>query len=145
MAERVYGVLLRLYPREFRLRYESGMRDVFARDLARVRADGAGAVVRFWTRTTLEAAAFGVAERLGAGRGVRPSSAGTKGPIMGLGFLADIRDGVRSLRATPVVSAVAVKRCQKADWRIPALKSWRTRSRLSIVSTAVSVGNAYIR
>jgi putative ABC transport system permease protein len=108
MGERVYGVLLRCYPRAFRARYEPGMRDVFARDYARVRGGGLGAVMRFWTRTTLEAAAFGVAERFGAGPGLRPSSAGTKGPIMGLGLLTDVRDALRSLRATPLVTVVAV-------------------------------------
>ncbi len=62
-AERLYGWVLRAYPRHFRARYEAGMRDAFRSEQAG-RKPGFRAAVRFWTMTIAEAVWFGLRERM---------------------------------------------------------------------------------
>jgi putative ABC transport system permease protein len=104
IGERVYRLLLRLYPAAFRDRYGAAMEDVFARDWARARVAGPGAVVSFWTRTTIEAFAYGPAARLTPAGGARLA----RGPLMTFSLLTDLRDANRALRATPLVTVVAI-------------------------------------
>jgi predicted permease len=99
-ADRIYAWLLRAYPERFRARFGEDMRDTFARDWADARGQGALRRSRFLFDTAAQAVWFGLAERREAPRpqGVRMRSF----------FAIDWRDAVRSLRATPVVTAIAV-------------------------------------
>ena len=97
--DRWYAVLLRCYPREFRTRFEDGMRDAIRRDFEMARMDGGAAVIAFWLWTSFDALRFGLAER-------RPRTQG--GFSMQSFFALDLRDALRSLRANPVVTFVAV-------------------------------------
>jgi putative ABC transport system permease protein len=98
-ADRWCSLLLRLYPRPFRNRFEDGMRDALWRDYEMARASGAGAVLTFWFLTSIDAVRFGYAER-------RPRLRG--GLSMSSFFIVDLRDALRSLKAAPVVTLVAV-------------------------------------
>lgn len=98
-AERWYERLLRCYPAAFRARFEAGMRETFRREHARARERGIAALAAFWLWTSIDALRFGWAER-------RP---GRHGGFSMRSFLTvDLRDAFRSLRATPVVTTVAV-------------------------------------
>jgi predicted permease len=98
-ADRWYGVLLRCYPNTFLGRFERGMRETFRDEYAHARAQGPSALVAFWLWTAIDAARFGCAER-------RPRSTG--GISMKSFFAVDLRDAMRSLRASPVITVVAV-------------------------------------
>jgi predicted permease len=98
-ADRWFGVVLRCYPHAFRARFEPGMRDALRCEHAQARADGAVATVIFWFWTLVEAVRFGWAAR-------RPRT--QEGFSMASLFTVDIRDALRSLRASPVVTVVAV-------------------------------------
>ena len=97
---RLYGLLLRCYPREFRRRFEADMRDTFARERRDAGRRGATGLFTFWLWTSIDAVRFGVAERQPRGR--REKS------LMKQLFAVDLRDALRSLRASPIVTAVAV-------------------------------------
>ncbi len=99
VTERLYALLLRLYPKRFRARFEEEMRESVRADHAQVRGKGTGAVTAFWTRTAAEAVYFGITER----RGGPPDRPGRSSR-----WTFDWRDAYRSLRATPVVTVVAV-------------------------------------
>ena len=107
-ADRVYSALLRLYPRSFRARFETEMRATFARDRDRARREGFGSRAAFWIRAIAEAVRFGVAERIAPpSRSVTtPLSSG--GAPMSSRLAVDWRDAWRALRATPVVTLMAV-------------------------------------
>jgi predicted permease len=98
-ADRWFGVLLRCYPHDFRARFEPGMRDALQSEHAQARADGTAATLVFWFWTFVEAVRFGCAAR-------RPRR--REGFSMLSLFAVDIRDALRSLRASPVVTIVAV-------------------------------------
>jgi putative ABC transport system permease protein len=90
--------LLRCYPSAFRARFEDGMRDTLERDLERARRRGVLPLLAFWIHAGSDALRFGLAERRRRSGGLSMSS-----------FLAvDLRDALRSLRASPVVTLVAV-------------------------------------
>jgi predicted permease len=99
-AERLYGWLLRAYPERFRARFGDSMRDTFSRDWAGTRPLGPFRCARFWIDTAGQAVWFGLAERRETPR--------PQGVFMRSLFSVDWRDAVRSLRATPVVTAIAV-------------------------------------
>jgi putative ABC transport system permease protein len=97
---RLYSLIVRVsYPKRFRARFEEEMTDAVQKDHEAASAKGAGAAAAFWTRTAAEAVYFGAAQRRGGGQvpGPRPSP-----------WRLDWRDAYRSLRATPVVTVVAV-------------------------------------
>jgi predicted permease len=108
-AERLYEWLLRIYPATFRGRFEPGMRDAFRAELASARRAGRAAVAWFWVVTAAQAVWFGAVER---GARVRPPAASSTGDPGGShwrsAFSIDWRDAWRSLRATPVVTLVAL-------------------------------------
>ncbi len=110
-VERVYVALLRAYPAGFRARFETGMRDAFAHEYASARSRGRLARSVFWMVTILHALWFGMAERIS--RSPRPQPIGfdhhgLQGGSMTSLFSFDWRDAYRSLRAAPVVTAIAV-------------------------------------
>ena len=109
-AERLYGALLLLYPSSFRARFEQDMRETFARDHARARAEGVRSLARFWMRGGIEAVRFGLAERVRPGAPASsPYDSRWKGKApMSSRLAVDWRDAWRALRATPLVTLMAV-------------------------------------
>ncbi|HEY2434554.1 MAG TPA: ABC transporter permease [Vicinamibacterales bacterium] len=96
MGERWVSLLLACYPAAFRARFGDGMRDTLARDREQARARGRVALAVFRVQSLSDALRFGLAER-------RP-----KGASMRSFFTVDLRDALRSLRASPVLTLVAV-------------------------------------
>jgi predicted permease len=96
MAHRWLDLLLRCYPDGVRARFGAGMRDALVRDLADARSRGPIALVTFWILTAADAVRFGAAAR-------RPG-----GLSMSSLLAVDLRDALRSLAASPVVTLVAV-------------------------------------
>ena len=93
---KLYAWLLLVYPRAVRDRFGDGMRAAFAEDYARARGRGTLSGLTFIATTIVQTLITGLAERLPRGASIRS-------------FLsADVRDAVRSLCATPVVTIVAV-------------------------------------
>ncbi len=93
---KLYRWLLYLYPRDFRQRFAEGMQTAFAEDYARARARGPSAVLHFLMTTILHALWFGLVERL-----PRPATLRTFVSV-------DVRDALRALWATPIVTTVGV-------------------------------------
>jgi predicted permease len=93
---KLYRWLLYLYPRDFRHRFADGMQTAFAEDYARVRSRGPIAVLLFLMTTMLHTLWFAFVERL-----PRPGTLRTFVSV-------DVRDAMRALWATPVVTAVGV-------------------------------------
>jgi predicted permease len=108
MAENVYRLLLRLYPRSFRVRFEAAMCETFVEDHARARAAGLRQTIAFWIRATAEAITYGMAERFTRADRADVIPIQSKGRSMTSGFLHDSRDAFRALRATPLITTVAV-------------------------------------
>ncbi len=103
---RVYARLLAAYPPTFRARFGPGLTDAFAGGLERACRNGRLATIRFWIATAADTCWFGMVER------VAPSLPAShhrslKGLVM-RSLVFDWRDALRSLRATPIVTAVAV-------------------------------------
>jgi putative ABC transport system permease protein len=93
---KLFDWLLALYPRAFRDRFADGMRGAFGEDFACARARGRLPALRFLAVAIPHTLWFAAVERL-------PTPATLRA------FLStDVRDAVRSLRATPIVTAVAV-------------------------------------
>ena len=108
---RLYDLLLRAYPPAFRDRFGEGMRHALASDLARARSRGRLAAGMFWLVTIWQAVSLGLAARRTEIHqrphkfSPTPTSRGTS---MRNSFSVDWRDALRSLRATPVITAAAV-------------------------------------
>jgi len=98
-ADRWAALLVRCYPSAFRARFETGMRDALAHDYASAGARGALPLAGFCILSFADAVRFGLAER-------RPRRPG--GYAMSSFFAVDVRDALRSLRATPVVTLIAI-------------------------------------
>jgi predicted permease len=90
------GLLLRLYPASTRERFEPGMRFAFASDHAAAQARGRAYVIAFWIGAFADALSFHASR-------FRRGESSMKGF-----FTTDVRDALRSLRATPVVTIIAV-------------------------------------
>jgi len=91
-----YSWLLRVYPRAFRERYADDMRRTFAMEMAEFSTLSGLSRTRFWFVTITHALWFGLTARLPQGLTMRSF------------FTFDVRDAIRSLRATPVITAIAV-------------------------------------
>jgi predicted permease len=92
----LYDWLLFLYPRAFRERFAAGMHAAFVEDYAHARLRGRLAGLRFLSTTIVQALWFACVERLPRAATIRS-------------FLSvDLRDAVRSLRATPIVTVAAI-------------------------------------
>ncbi len=90
------ALLLRCYPARSRERFGPGMRHAFEQDHAAARARGRFHVIAFWVGAFTDAIVF------------HASNVGRGGPFMKGFFTIDLRDALRSLRATPVVTIIAV-------------------------------------
>ena len=104
---RVYAALLLVYPRAFRERFGRGMRHAFDRDQRTARARGVPACAVFWLATLWDIGRFLVVERRAFVR--HHAHTREQGAVsMRSLFSVDWRDGWRSLRATPLVTSIAV-------------------------------------
>jgi len=102
-SERLYELLLRLYPRAFRDRFELQLLELF-RDKERAAASrGLPALIVFWIRIIRDGVASGLAERLAAA----PGAFHIEGKLME-GLLHDIRYALRMIVRRPTLSAVIV-------------------------------------
>ena len=106
-GERLYSFLLRAYPPHVRERFAMGMTYAFCRDRDRARARGVPAQLVFWVAT--------IATTLWFGFLARTSSVPQRATLHPSGdfkmrhlFTIDWRDAWRSLRATPLVTSIAV-------------------------------------
>jgi hypothetical protein len=70
-AARAYLTLLRAYPPAFRDRFADGMVEAFVQELDAARARGLPATIAVWATTVIDAARFGVLERIEQSRGRR--------------------------------------------------------------------------
>ena len=100
---RFHALLLLLYPRDVRERFGAGMRYAVQADSEAARARGHRAQLAFWLTSVAEAFRFGLAERFES----RPQPQ-QKGSTMKSLLTIDWRDAWRSLRGTPLVTALAV-------------------------------------
>ena len=107
LAARVYLALLRAYPQAFRDRFATGMVEAFVQELDAARARGPAAAIGVWVAAFIDAVRFGCLERVEHARQRRLAYEGG-GLSMRSVLFVDIRDAWRSLRATPLVTAVAV-------------------------------------
>jgi predicted permease len=106
-ADRLYRALLALYPAPFRERFGRGMQHTFARDERAARSRGILPYWAFWIATIWDVVRFAAAERRAFVR--HHAHAREQGAVSMKGmFTIDWRDGWRALRATPIVTTVAV-------------------------------------
>jgi putative ABC transport system permease protein len=104
---RMYGLVLRAYPRAVRDRFEAGMCDAFVQEIAGIRPRGRLRIAAFLAMTFGQAVWFGLQERLGRRPAIfrpAPSSRRRIAP----GSTAELRDAYRSLRGAPLVAIVAI-------------------------------------
>jgi predicted permease len=106
-SPRLYRLLLRAYPADFRGRFAAAMEATFAADHARLATAPSRTRVAFWLATATEALTFGIRERWVA-RGRRHPVPVTRGASMLSTLWTDVRYAWRALRAAPVVSAIAI-------------------------------------
>lgn len=93
---RVLNALVRLSPAAFRARFEQSMRYALERDASAAKARGRVAFATFWLTTCVELLWLAVRERAPRLGTMRPS------------FTVDWRDAWRAMRATPLVTTIAV-------------------------------------
>jgi len=98
-SERLYAILLRAYPGDFRRRFADSMRFAFAAEAEQARRRGGFALSWFWCRSATHALLFGLAERL-----VRLRPSGT----WRLGLRTDLVHAARRLRRNPGFTIAAV-------------------------------------
>jgi putative ABC transport system permease protein len=103
----MFGVLLRLYPARFRARFAAGMRHAFECEHRSARARGRAALGLFWIRAIAGAIRFAIAEHRAQRRELARVAPGG-GSAMRSWLAVDWRDAWRSLKAAPLVHAVAV-------------------------------------
>lgn len=105
-AERVFRILLRVYPRTFRERYRDDLLAFFRQDRQHPRY-GSGPLrpLRFWTATLRDLSGAALEQRLPA----RDRPLDRRSPSSMMSALAfDLRYAVRSLRSTPAVTSTAL-------------------------------------
>jgi hypothetical protein len=107
MNARAYRLLLLAYPPGFRARFAADMTAAFVA-LARERRARSGlpGAALFWLRTLWDALSNGFAERAALRRARRIPS--KRGPHMWVSFKHDVRYGLRTMRRSPVVTAIVV-------------------------------------
>jgi len=101
-GERLFGLLLRLYPPAFRDRYRLDLIEAFRRDRGQPRFRGLIGAVRFWRHTVADVLRTAAGERRGA---VVPATAGRSRWRQGL--LQDLSAIGRGFRKQPGYAAVA--------------------------------------
>ena len=106
-AGRFYSLLLHVYPVHVRARFATGMTYAFCRELDEARAHGVQALLTFWVTTVATTIWFGFSARLTDAP--RHLPADPHGDLtMRQVFTIDWRDAWRSLRATPLVTTIAI-------------------------------------
>ena len=102
---RLYRLLLRIFPRDFRARFGADMADVFADRLRAARTRGLVAVLALWMRTAADAIAHGIAERRAADRSTEHFP--LRSPMRD-SFVQDARYAIRAFRRRPGFTAAAL-------------------------------------
>ncbi len=105
ISPRLYRLLLRLYPADFRARFGSEMTEVFDRQLTAARAGGSSAVLRLWGRTIRGLLSTALAERGDALS--QALSTRDRDPVIST-LRSDLRLAVRVLWKSPLFACVAV-------------------------------------
>ncbi|MFL5581905.1 MAG: ADOP family duplicated permease [Gemmatimonadaceae bacterium] len=104
-SERVFGRLIRLFPRDFHERFGGEMAELFRDQLRGARAQGgAPAVAKLWLRTLPAFAAAALHEH----RDARRHSPRTRTDGMLTTLSGDLRFAARMLRKSPLFTAIAV-------------------------------------
>ena len=101
-ADAVYRVLLRLYPADFRRRFEDDLQELFRDAHRAAAARGLRARTVFWARIVKDAAVTAVAERFDPSQ-VSPQ----RGPLME-GLVHDVRYALRMIARRPALSTIIV-------------------------------------
>lgn len=103
-GERLFVLLLHLYPASFREHFRSDLVASFRRDRAQARFQGATGTIRFWRHTMADLVRTAVSERRGetAVAGASPTAAWYRG----LG--QDLRAAIRGLAKQPGYAAMAI-------------------------------------
>lgn len=102
---RLYGLLLRLYPRPFRERFGRAMAETFAEERAHARRRGLRFVYSLWMRTLVRTPLLALEERVRERRDGRRGRARSSGLAS---WVLDLRSGLRSLRRSPGFVLVTV-------------------------------------
>ncbi|MFN8580820.1 MAG: ABC transporter permease [Gemmatimonadaceae bacterium] len=111
-SERLYALLVALYPAEFRARFGNDMRDCFVDQVRAARERGRGAVLGLWLRTLPAALRTAACERIDTWRDhltpspYRDTSRRGDGPMDTL--IGDLRFAGRLLRKHPAFTVVTV-------------------------------------
>jgi putative ABC transport system permease protein len=143
LGERLYGILLRFYPGEFRDDYEREMLLAFRERLSYDRGGGAGTVLRLWGQLLADSIVRAPGEHLDVLRqdlryAVRSLS---RAPLFTLTVIATLALGVGANTAIfSVVHAVALRPLpyESADRLV---RIWERNDSLSITGFAVSLPN----
>ena len=101
-AARVYALLLRLYPTEFRARFARDLHELFRDSHRAAQGRGLAALALFWARIVKDAAVTAVAERFAPSQ-VSPH----RGPLME-GIVQDVRYALRMIARRPALSIIIV-------------------------------------
>jgi len=107
LVERLYRLLLHVYPARLRYPFETGMTYAFCREFDDARGRGLLSSLGFLVVTLVSTTWFGLAARLQRTPQHVPESP-IGDPTMRHRFTFDWRDAWRSLRATPLVTTIAV-------------------------------------
>src|SRR5262245_54234216 len=143
IADRLYRLLLRCYPGEFRDEYEREMQQAFLDRLDQDRAAGAGAVVRLWRQVITDAILLAPAEHLDVLRQDIRYAARTlrRAPLFALTAIATLAVGVGANTAIfSVVHAVALRPLHYADSN-RLIRIWEDNPPLAINGFSVSWPN----
>ncbi|MEP6914185.1 MAG: ABC transporter permease [Acidobacteriota bacterium] len=106
LAERALSWLLVAYPPLFRARFAAGMHQSLLREHDAARSRGRASHAAFWILTVGDIIRFAAAQRVAEFR--HPPRAEERGPRTRPVLSVDWRDAWRSLRAAPLITAIAV-------------------------------------
>ena len=108
IADKIFAVLLLVYPRRFRAAFGPELMEFFRQDRQRAVSFGGLTVIRFWTLTVADLGRAAWRQRTGRGRpGRRPPRTPRRQDLMA-NFLFDLQFTFRSMRRSPGFAVVAL-------------------------------------
>jgi predicted permease len=109
VSQRVFSLLLAVFPRAFRDRFEQDMRDVFSDQLAAARArSGVAGTMGVWLRTVPAMVLAALSEARSMKRQARYTTQPSDGDRMLETLIADLRFALRTFRKSPTFAFVSV-------------------------------------